>query len=88
MTADSVAIINELANLPHCEGQIVLSALRHDFGVTVKYDRGRYYIWGYSIEPSGAQWTNLAADRATPQQARDLAARLWRAGREFNVIVD
>ena len=46
MTADSVAIINELANLPHCEGQIVLSALRHDFGVTVKYDRGRYYIWG------------------------------------------
>jgi len=78
--------INDLNNLPHRDGQIVLEATRDDFEVVVRFCRGVYHIWGVACCNGAAQFTRLAAERATPKQARDLAARLWREGEAFNTI--
>ncbi|HEY4312286.1 MAG TPA: hypothetical protein VGN12_22750 [Pirellulales bacterium] len=84
-------LINNLANLPHHDGQIVLRAKREDFEVVVKHNARhggeKYWVFGAVIEPGGGTWTNLAAERRTVQEARGLAARLWAEGEKFNVAV-
>lgn len=40
--------INELNSLPHHDGQVVLEAVRDDFSVQVRFDRGRYHAFGVS----------------------------------------
>jgi hypothetical protein len=83
----SEVLINDLANLPHSDGQTVLHAKRADFEVKVIFSGTRYRVYGFVIQPNGGTWTNLAADRPTVQEARDLAARLWADGKDFNVTV-
>jgi hypothetical protein len=89
MTSD--VTINELTNLPHFDGQTVLHAVREDFEIEVRYDGrcdgGRYWIYAFAIQPKGGVWTRLAAERRTPQQARDLAARAWTEGRDFDTSI-
>jgi hypothetical protein len=85
MTAN--VIINELANLPHVDGQVVLKARRDDFQVEVICRTNGYLVYGTVIQPNGGTWSNLAAERRTVHQARDLAARLWAEGKNFNVSI-
>jgi hypothetical protein len=79
--------VNELANLPHHEGQVVLQVERDDFEVKIKCEQGTYWIYGSVKEPSGGGWTRLAAPRETVTDATKLARRLWREGKDFNVWV-
>ena len=83
--------INELANLPHHDGQIVLRAARNDFEVEIKYDGrcdgGRYWVYAYVLRGGLPQYTRLAANRPTVRSARDLAARAWREGKDFDLII-
>ncbi len=78
--------INELDRLPHHDGQVVLEATRDDFTVQVKFDRGLYQVWGAICHNGMPQYTRLATARKSPKDARDLAARLWREGEQFNTI--
>ncbi|HEY1603540.1 MAG TPA: hypothetical protein VGG64_28325 [Pirellulales bacterium] len=79
-------IINEMTNLPHHEGQLVLEAERDDFGVKIKCEQGTYWIYGLVKEPSGGGWTRLAAPLATVTDVTELARRLWRDGKDFNTV--
>ena len=74
-------IINDLANLPHRDGQVVLKAERDDFEVEVRCRLDGYHVYGIAREPEGGKWTRLACPRSTPQQARDLAEELLRAAK-------
>lgn len=77
---------NELANLPHHDGQVVLDVMRDDFTVQVKYERGLYQVWGAICRGGLPQYTRLATARKSAKDARDLAASLWREGEQFNTI--
>jgi hypothetical protein len=70
-------IINELANLPHHDGQIVLHAVRDDFEVQIRYEAwqrdGCYWVHAYVRRDAQRQYTRLAAERSNVQQARDLS---------------
>ncbi len=83
--------INELANLPHRDGQIFLRAARNDVEVEIKYDGrcdgGRYWVYAYVLRGGLPQYTRLAANRPTVRSARDLAARAWREGKSFDLII-
>ena len=59
MTAN--VTINELANLPHHEGQVVLHVLREE--VEVRRRRDNYVVYGFVRQPSGGVYTRLAAAR-------------------------
>jgi hypothetical protein len=52
--------INELANLPHHEGQVVLHAERRDFEVKIKYDQATYWVYGFVLLPAGGGYTRRA----------------------------
>ena len=73
-------IVNELANLPHRDGQIVLHAKRDDFEVQIKYEQGTYWVYGFVRQPGGGEYTRLAAPRSMVSEAAELARKLWREG--------
>ncbi|HEY1602113.1 MAG TPA: hypothetical protein VGG64_21100 [Pirellulales bacterium] len=79
--------VNELGNLPHHDGQLVLKAEREDFEVQIIRHSEGYTVYGIVHADDHATLVNLAAERATPEAARDLARRLWREGKDFNVWV-
>ncbi len=80
----TAVLINELANLPHHDGQLVLQARREDFDVEIRCQAGTYYVYAFVTQPNGGRWTRLAAPRSTPHAARDLAVRAWVEGRDFD----
>jgi hypothetical protein len=79
-------LINDLANVPHNDGQIVLDVRRDDFAVKVEHDRDCYRVYGFVRLQGGGEYTRLAAERPTVQAARDLARRVWREGRNFDTV--
>jgi hypothetical protein len=62
----------------------VLKAVRDDFAVEIKHSVGAFWVYAFAHESGSAAWTRWAAERSTPRQARDLAAELWRDGKEWN----
>jgi hypothetical protein len=78
--------INDLANLPHHDGQVVLQAERHDFEVKIKYDQGTYWVYGFVLRLGTSGYTRLAAPRSNVADATDLARRLWREGKDFDTV--
>jgi hypothetical protein len=81
-------LINEMANIPHHDGQIVLHAKREDIEVKISFSRGQYWVCGSVFKNGGkASYTNLMASRKTVREARNLAHELWRDGTMFNVTI-
>ena len=80
-------IINELANEPHHEGQIVLHCKRETFELKVLRSGSSYWVHGEPKRPGGASWTTLMAERKTMRAARELARRVWAEGENFNVRI-
>ena len=79
--------INDLVNLPHHDGQVVLQAERDDFKVDVRCGQDVYYVFGIIREAAGGKWTRLAAPCSTVEEATALARRLRRARMDFNTIL-
>jgi hypothetical protein len=79
--------LNELANLPHHDGQKVLEVKREDFAVEIRYVSGTYRVYGFVRLPGGGEYTRLAAERKTVREARELALRAWREGRDFDTVI-
>jgi hypothetical protein len=82
----SQVLVNDLANIPHHDGQTVLHALREDFEVQVNYSRGVDHVYGFVRKNGRPHFTRLAAQRRTVRQARDLARRAWKEGASFDTI--
>jgi hypothetical protein len=78
--------INDLANQPHHEGQVVLQAERSDFEVKIKYDQGTYWVFGFVRQPGGGEYTRLAAPRSLVSDTTELARKLWREGKDFDTV--
>jgi len=80
-------IINDLANVPHRDGQKLLDVRRDDFAVEIHYVRGVYRVYAFVRLPGGGEYTRLAAERSTVREARELALRAWREGRDFDAVI-
>jgi hypothetical protein len=80
-------IVNDLDNLPHRAGQRVLVAERDDYAVQIIRWNDGYVVVGTVRQPGGSGWSNVSAERRTVQEARELARRVWREGRNFNVVI-
>jgi hypothetical protein len=80
-------LVNVLENLPHTDGQKVRDVQREDFAVEIAFSSGAYCVYGFVRLPGGGEYTRLAAERKTVAEARELAARLWREGRDFDPII-
>jgi len=80
-------LLNDLSNLPHHDGQKLLDVRRDDFAVEVHYSSGAYRVYGFVRLPGGGEYTRLAAERKTVRQARELALRAWREGRDFDAVI-
>ncbi len=69
----------------------MLHAKRDDFEVEIKYNarqEGRcYWVYAYVLKDGLPLYTRLAASRYTVQQARELAAPVWREGKDFDVVI-
>ncbi len=76
-------LINELANLPHRDGQTVLHVIGDDREVEIKFRQGRYVVYLFLLSPRDGWYTRLAAEEPTAKTARDLAAEAWRGGPDF-----
>lgn len=64
MTSD--VIINDLADLPHANGQTVLHAEREDFRVEIRREAGTsYYYSAESVLVQSAESGRLGASRRT-----------------------
>jgi hypothetical protein len=79
-------IINDLANLPHHDGQLVLTAEREDFAVEIKYHQATYGVYGFVRQQGAGGYTRLAAPRSTVADGTELARRRWRDGKDFDTI--
>ena len=66
--------VNELRNLPHHEGQLVLDVVAPDREVKVFVQHGRYWV-DCAITCGTVNWTRLMAGRDTIEEARGTA--LW-----------
>ncbi len=80
-------IINELANLPHHDGECVLHCVRPNFEVRILRSRDEYWIHGAASRLSGATWTTIMAPRKTVRDASELGRRVWAEGEDFKVTV-
>jgi hypothetical protein len=67
--------VNELANLPHYHGQVLLRAARDDLKVEIQRVARTYFVYAFACHDGSPVYTRLAAERSTLQQARHLAAR-------------
>jgi hypothetical protein len=63
--------INDLANLPHRDGQTVLDVNRNGVRAKVWYARERYWVYKMS-----AGYSRLVAECLTAEQARDAASEV------------
>ncbi len=68
--------VNELANLLHYHGQVLLRAARDDLKVEIQRAASTYSEYAFACHDGSPVYTRLAAERPTVPQARDLAARL------------
>jgi hypothetical protein len=79
--------INDLANLPHHEGQRVLMAEREDLDVQIIRWGNGYVVHAAVKQPGGGAFTILSAERKGVDAARELARDVWAKGRDFNVVI-
>jgi hypothetical protein len=77
-------IINELARLPHHEGQLVLHAKRDDFEVEIRRQDHSYYVYAFVCRDGNPIYLRLAAGRSTAVAAHELANKAWDAGKDFD----
>jgi len=80
-------LINDLANVPHHDGQKVLDMRRDNFAIEVHYVGGSYRVYGFVRLSGGGEYTRLATERRTVRQARELALRAWCEGRDFDTVI-
>jgi hypothetical protein len=79
-------LLNDLANVPHRDGQKVLDVRHDDFAVEVRFSAGVYRVYGFVLLPGGGEYTR-PAERSTVREARELALRAWREGRDFDTVI-
>jgi len=79
-------LTNELANLPHHDGQLVLEARRDDVVVKITCGLGVYHIVQTIESPCQGSFTRLAAERPTLEAAVELARQAYREGADFDTV--
>jgi len=79
-------LVNDLANLPHNNGQKLLDVQRDDFAVEIRCSGRAYRVYAFVHLSGGGVYTRLAAERATVAQARELALRVWHEGRGCGTV--
>ena len=73
-------VLNDLANVPHRDGQDVLIVRTDTFEIQCRCHGDCYGVYQFALKDGNAEWTRHASTVKTVQRARELAARLYKAG--------
>ena len=73
-------LLNDLANTPHRDGQDVLLVRTDRFEIQCRCHGDCYGVYVFALRDGEAHWTRQARTVKTAQQARVVAAALYRAG--------